>query len=321
MTLAPGDLVAGKWRVLRTLGRGSMSSVQEVGGPGGARCARKALGRPRHGGDLFELRARFEREAKVVGALSHPNVCPLLDQGTDPVPFLVMPLLDGEDLAAALARAGGPIAPAVAVAIAVQAARGLAAAHAAGVVHRDVKPSNLFLAGDPVAVTVLDFGLAKAEDAVPLGALTKSNRFLGTLGYMAPEQAHDPKRVDARSDVWGLAATLYHALSGAPPVESPGALLALVVDATGARPVRALQSRAPWVDGRLARVVHGALLRDRAARFPSVGELALALEMTVGFDAARAPIDRAALAPLPPEARAGAPRAELPRSWDELLRA
>jgi serine/threonine protein kinase len=207
-------------------------------------------------------------------------------------------------------------------------------------VHRDVKPSNLFLetqAGSGrVVVRVTDFGLAKVfgdlSGASRRGGLTATGRFMGTPQYVSPEQAVSAKHVDVRSDIFSVAMSLYHALSGAPAFAYVRSFMGLVLEITS-REAPHLQDAAPWVAPSVARIVHAALLRDREARCPSAVELALALDTAVGIDASRAHVARSALvAPaaarrttdLPAPASAGprvvAPRASLVPSWSELLR-
>jgi serine/threonine-protein kinase len=310
--------------------------------------ARDSVGRPFALKTLFaadeeERRARFLREAAVCATIRHPHVVPVVDHGIDAatdVPFFVMPLLQGEDLAAVLDRVG-TLEPNVAVALVVQACEGLSAVHARGIVHRDVKPSNLFLEAQPgpgqeiVVVKVTDFGLAKSlgELGDPGGppstggagvakrsALTATGRFMGTPQYVSPEQAISAKHVDVRSDVFSLAMSLYHALSGAPAFAYVRSFMGLVLEITS-REAPHLQDTAPWVSPALVRIVHSALLREPEARCPNVGELALALDMAVGIDASRAPVARGALRPVSPLAQQfAAPRAELATSWEGLLR-
>jgi serine/threonine-protein kinase len=188
-------------------------------------------------------------------------------------------------------------------------------------VHRDVKPSNLFLVREPsgeVRVRVTDFGLAKVHDEVE--SLTTSGKFMGSPHYVSPEQAVNAKAADERSDVWGLAMSLYHALAGAPAFAYVRSFMGLVLELT-ARDAPHLQDAAPWVEAPIARVVHAALIRDRAARCPSARELSLALEGAIGIDACRAAIDpRAVRAASAAERGRVAARAELPQSWDEVLR-
>jgi len=324
--LPPGARVGGRYVLERVLGSGSMGTVYAASDPSGARVALKALAEP---DSAQERRARFLREAEVCAALRHPHIVPVIDHGVDAesgVPYLVMPLLAGEDLATALDRAGA-LEPNVAVALFVQACEGLAAAHDRGVVHRDVKPSNLFLdiSAGTIVVKVSDFGLAKTPTGVPArspstGGLTATGRFMGTPQYVSPEQAVSAKHVDARSDVFSLAMSLYHALTGAPAFAYVKSFMGLVLEIT-AREAPHLQDAAPWVPPAIARVVHGALLRDPAQRCPDVRELALALDGAVGIDASRRRVDPRAVRTLPEaERRVRAPRAELAGSWDGVLR-
>jgi serine/threonine-protein kinase len=283
---------------------------------------------PKSAGDEDERRARFLREAAVSATIAHPNVVPVLDHGIDAaqaLPYLVMPLLSGEDLAALLERVSC-LPPDVAIAIAVQACEGLAAAHARGVVHRDIKPSNLFLArapdSDAVVVKVTDFGLAKALDESPgsRGTLTATGRFMGTPQYVSPEQAISAKHVDLRTDVYSLAMSLYHALSGRPAFAYVRSFMGLVLELT-AREAPSLQDAAPWVPPAVARIVHAALLREPALRCPSASELALALDMAVGIDASRRPLTVDALRPVSDTTRGTlSQRTQLAASWEELLR-
>ncbi len=174
--------------------------------------------------------ARFEREMKAVGRLDHPNVVRATDAGdADGTPFLVMEFVDGETLSA-LVRRVGPLPLAVAAPLLRQAAAGLQCAHDAGIIHRDVKPSNLMLAADGT-VKVLDLGLALSVEEWVAGVaggdstddgdgdadLTSASHTLGTLDYMAPEQKRNPHAVDARADVYGLGCTLWFLLVGRPP--------------------------------------------------------------------------------------------------------
>jgi serine/threonine-protein kinase len=317
--------VGDRYTLERLLGNGAMGSVYEAHDGTGARFALKTLLAPPAKGDAAERRARFLREAAVCATIHHPNVVPVLDHGIDAatdVPYLVMPLLEGEDLAAVLDRVRW-LEPPVAVALAVQACEGLAAVHARGIVHRDVKPSNLFLenAGANVVVKVTDFGLAKAFDATgERGALTATGRFMGTPQYVSPEQAVSAKHVDVRSDVFSLAMSLYHALSGAPAFAYVRSFMGLVLELTS-REAPPLQDAAPWVPAPVARIVHAALLRDPRARCPSASELALALDMAVGIDASRRPVTPDALGPVSESTRRTlSQRAPLAASWEDLLR-
>jgi serine/threonine-protein kinase len=321
-----GSRVGERYTLERVLGSGAMGSVYLARDTSGAAFALKTLLAPRAKGDAAERRERFLREAAVCATIQHPNVVPVLDHGIDAssdVPYLVMPLLEGEDLAAVLDRVGC-LDPGVAVALTVQACAGLEAVHARGIVHRDVKLSNLFLefsGPSAVLVKVTDFGLAKTFDASPdRGALTATGRFMGTPQYVSPEQAVSAKHVDVRSDVFSLAMSLYHALSGAPAFGYVRSFMGLVLELTS-REAPPLQDAAPWVPAPVARIVHAALLREPAVRCPSVGELALALDMAVGIDASRRPVQRDSLRPvLDATRKVAARRAEPVASWDDLLR-
>jgi serine/threonine-protein kinase len=268
-----------------------------------------------------ETRARFAREIETTARLVHRNLLSLLDAGVDDAtgaPYLVMPRMRGEDLGQVLARLK-VLEPSVAIPLVVQACRGVAAGHAAGIVHRDLKPSNLFLEEEEgvLVVKVSDFGLAKVQDA-GIDSLTTSGALLGTPHYMAPEQAENAKRVDARADVYSLGMVLYHALTGAVAFARSGSFMAFLV---GQASVPHIQQTAPWLTPPVARVVHASLLRAPAARWPDLGEFELALATAAGFEVANAPIYRASLAGISQSTRRdAAPRAELPGNWQELLR-
>jgi len=329
----------GRYVTERVLGGGAMSTVYEARDVDGSPVALKTLSVPEGAADEQERRARFLRETLLARALDHPNVVPVIDHGIDAATgmlYLVMPLLRGEDMAALLDRVNA-LEPGIAVALFVQACRGLEAAHARGIVHRDIKPSNLFLEtrGDEVVVRVTDFGLAKTHDEIAVAtgstphALTATGRFMGTPQYVSPEQAISAKHVDERSDVFSLAMSLYHALSGAPAFAYVRSFMGLVLEVTS-REAPHIQDTAPWVPPEIARVVHAALLRDRGSRCPSAAELALALETATGIDVTRRPVHRAAVEACDAAgatrgewgnkwSNVSAPRAELVSSWIELL--
>ncbi len=327
--LPPGSRIAQRYGLERILGGGAMSTVYEARDLSGSLVALKTLAVPAGSIDGEERRARFLRETRLAQTLEHPHVVPVVDHGIDAatgVLYLVMPLLEGEDMAALLDRVDA-IDPEVAVALFVQACHGLGAAHARGIVHRDVKPSNLFLEtrGDQVVVRVTDFGLAKSHDHVAVGpgstphALTATGRFMGTPQYVSPEQAVSAKHVDERSDVFSLAMSMYHALSGAPAFAYVRSFMGLVLEITS-REAPHIQDAAPWVPPEIARVVHAALLRERSARCPSVAELALALDTATGIDVSRRAVTREACRPASAARRkVRTPRAELAPTWNDVL--
>jgi serine/threonine-protein kinase len=320
--LPSGTILGGKYKLGAMLGSGGMGAVFEALDDRGALVAVKTLlVGPQASGAAAETRRRFAREIDATARLVHRNVVSLIDAGVDDAtgaPYLVMPRMRGEDLGSVLGRIK-VLEPTLAVPIVVQACRGIAAGHAAGIIHRDIKPPNLFLEEEDgiLVVKVSDFGLAKVQDA-GIDSLTSSGALIGTPHYMAPEQAENAKRADARADVFSLGMVLYHALTGGPAFARQGSFMAFLV---GQAQVPHLQQAAPWVAPPLARAVHAALLRSPDARWPNVGELELGLTLAVGFQVAHAPLYRAALAPLSQSTRAdAAPRAVLPAHWEELLR-
>jgi len=321
-SIPPGTVLGGKYELGAKLGAGGMGSVFEARDEAGRVFAVKTLlVAPGAHALAADTRARFEREIDTTARLVHRNVLSLVDHGVDDAtgaPYLVMPRMQGTDLGQLLARVK-VLEPSVAVPIVVQACRGVAAGHAAGIIHRDIKPSNLFLEEEDglVVVKVSDFGLAKVQHA-GIDSLTSSGALLGTPHYMSPEQAENAKRVDARTDVFGLGMVLYHALSGAPAFSRSGSFMAFLV---GQAAVPHLQQAAPWVPPSIARAVHAALLRAPDARWPNVGEFELGLTMAAGFEIAAAPLYRASLAPVSQATRAMTPpRADLPTHWEEMLR-
>ncbi len=321
-TIPPGTVLGGKYVLGPKLGAGGMGAVFEAQDDRGNLVAIKTLlVGPQASAQAAETRARFAREIDATARLVHKNVLSLIDAGVDDItgaPYLVMPRMRGEDLGALLGRVR-VLEPSVAVPLVIQACRGVAAGHAAGIIHRDIKPTNLFLEEEDglVSVKVSDFGLAKVQDA-GIDSLTTSGALLGTPHYMSPEQAENAKRVDARTDVFSLGMVLYHALTGSPAFARSGSFMAFLV---GQANVPHLQQAAPWVPGPIARAVHAALLRSPDARWPNVGELELGLTMAAGFEMAHAPLYRASLAQVSSSTKADvAPRATLPGHWEELLR-
>jgi serine/threonine protein kinase len=207
-------------------------------------------------------RERFLRESAI--RVAHPNVVALLEAGFEGQhAYLVLELMPGGTAADVLARGPLPLRVAPVVRLGEQAARGLAALHAAGVVHRDVKPANILLARDGTA-KIGDLGMAKQGGAS--GSLTATGQGLGTLSYVAPEQAHDAKRATPAADLYGLGATLYHLLGGRPPVEADTieAWMAHLDD----EPAR-LETLRPALPPPLVELVHALLQRDPDDRPPS----------------------------------------------------
>ena len=176
-----------------------------------------------------DRRARFEREARAIAALSHPHICTIHDVGRhEEIDYLVMEYLDGETLADRMAHADGPVPLEQVLKMGIDIADALEKAHHAGVVHRDLKPANIFLvrrggASAPLEAKLLDFGLAKRRGAaapITMSAVTGmatpatvEGTILGTIHYMSPEQV-EGRDVDTRSDIWALGAVLYEMATG-----------------------------------------------------------------------------------------------------------
>jgi class 3 adenylate cyclase len=216
----------------------------------------------------------FEQEAKAIAQFQNPHVVQVHDYGVDgDTPYIVMELLEGEDLETRLQRQG-PLAPAAVSALLNQMARALAAAHAVGIVHRDLKPANLFLGrgGPQEVVKVLDFGLARFEkdetSSKPSGSL------MGTPRYMSPEQLRGEADIDYRSDLWSLAVVVYRALTGHYPfpADTLGELLKRSTQTPPEPPSRVLPGLSKQVDAFFTR----ALQPDPSRRFQSALELASA---------------------------------------------
>jgi eukaryotic-like serine/threonine-protein kinase len=280
-TLRVGEVVAEKYTIERLLGSGGMAEVYAaVNGSTEKRVALKWI-RPALASTAEGL-ARFRREALAVGRISHPNVVTIFDvvqyHGSA---CLVMELLEGETLARRMARTG-PLPFVEAVALILPAMRGVAAAHAQGVVHRDLKPDNIFICLDPDGLVrdckVLDFGVSKlsAPDSGALSRITISGNLVGTPAYMAPEQVRGSNLVDRRADVYSLGVVLYEMLAGRPPflgTHFSDVMLQIVND----DPPPLARFRPDTPRG-LAQVVHRSLDRSTEARFPDMPSFMRALE-------------------------------------------
>ncbi len=222
-----------------------------------------------------EALKRFRREIDIVARLDHPNIVRALDVlATRTQLYLVLEFIEGQDLAARV-KERGPLPVAEAAGYAVQAARGLAYAHKKGVIHRDLKPANL-LCTDEGVVKITDLGLARLCQQEPDPDLSMKGVCLGTPEFMAPEQAEDPSCADARSDLYGLGATLFHLLTAELPV-SGGSYLHCLQRLLTAPPRPLLEVR-PDLPRGLAAVVDRLRARDPDDRPPSAEEAAALLE-------------------------------------------
>ncbi len=280
MELTPGLVIADRFRLAKPLGQGGMGAVWladhiTLQVP----CAVKFM-RPEVA-ENASLRARFEREAVAAAQLRSPNVVQILDHGVwEGSPYIAMEYLEGEDLDQRLQRRGR-LTPEETLAVVAQVARALNKAHAAGLVHRDLKPPNIFLTRDDdrEIVKVLDFGVAKTTTPDTKGE-TKTGSIVGTPYYMSPEQAQGTKAVDLRTDLWALGVVTYQCLTGALPFESDAfgdLVLKIVVEPI---PVPSqVAAVPPGFDAWFAR----ALQRDVGARFQTAKELAEALMDALGL--------------------------------------
>lgn len=223
MQLTENIVVADRYRLSRMIGRGGMGSVWQAQHMGlDAPCAIKFI--EGELANVAEAHARFEREAKAAAALRSPHVVQIFDHGVwQGMPYIAMELLDGQDLGKRLTSQGGRLSPSEVNTIVQQVCKALHKAHTAGVVHRDLKPDNIFLVNDddgrPIT-KILDFGVAKSTSQAIDGSNTKTGAMLGTPYYMSPEQAQGIKSVDSRSDLWSLAVIVFQCLTGRLPFES-----------------------------------------------------------------------------------------------------
>ncbi|MBX3467858.1 MAG: serine/threonine protein kinase [Planctomycetes bacterium] len=261
----------GRYALLGPLGRGGMGAVFRALDPAlGREVALKLMDERRLASPTH--RARFDREAAAAAAIRHEHLVAIHEAGVEGGrPYLVMDLVDGESLEERLVR--GPLPPQEAARLVAPIARALAALHAARIIHRDVKPANVLVdgAGRP---RLTDFGLARLLDEGE--RLTRTNQALGTACFMAPEQFAG-KGVDERADVYGLGATLYSLLTGAPPQGDAASLQALVARRLAAPPP-APSTLAPAVPPSLDRITLACLAIAPDDRFASAEALAAALE-------------------------------------------
>jgi serine/threonine-protein kinase len=259
----PGD-VFGAYRIEAVLDRGGMGAVYLATQERlGRKVALKVIA-PELADDA-EFRARFLRESQLAASLDHPNVIPIYDAGeVDGVLYLAMRYVDGPSLLALL-RKRGSLPPDETLAVARQIAGALDTAHAAGLVHRDVKPANILVAEPGGHAYLCDFGLAKRTSSQ---AVTRAGFFLGTVDYSAPEQI-EGRALDGRADVYSLGCVVYHCLAGQPPFVRDSELAVLHAQ---------LHDRLPSLsDPGLDAVLARATAKDPGGRYRTAGEFAAAL--------------------------------------------
>lgn len=269
-----GGWLSGKWRLDRLLGRGGMSSVYAATHRNGNQVAIKIL-HPELASQA-RLRQRFLREGYIANRVAHPDAVRVLDDGQDgPCAFLVMELLRGQDLESLRSGCGGTLPVGEVVWLTERILAILDAAHAADVIHRDIKPQNLFVTVDG-RVKLLDFGVASLRGVPGFTTLTDTAVLPGTPGYMAPEQVRGHQHaLGPHTDIWGLGATLFRLLTGQAIylARTPGEMMV----ATATQPARAILRVRPDLPSRLAEIVDKALASNPGSRWPSAEAVRVAL--------------------------------------------
>ncbi len=265
-----GSVLGGRYRLVELLGQGGMATIYRARDAQLDRDVAVKLLRPEFGRDPDFL-ARFRDEAKAAASLSHPNIVAVFDFGEEQSdPYIVMELIDGQDLSSIL-RENGPLPPRQAARVSAEVAKALQAAHVRGIVHRDVKPSNI-LVGRDGRVKVADFGIARALDdaQVTLPGVT-----MGSVHYFSPEQARGEPATQA-SDIYSLGIVLYESLTGQRPFSGDGAAAVALARLTTTPPLpSAIRSGVP---APLDQIVQRAMALDPAARYASAASMASALE-------------------------------------------
>ncbi len=274
----PAGHVIGRWCLVRLLGTGGTASVYEARH---TELPRRSAIKVLHHRYAYshEMRSRFLREGRAAASLAHPHVVAVHDVGlSDDHLFLVMDLLAGEALRDRVRR-DGPLAPATLVALFAPIADALAAVHAAGIVHRDISPANLFVVRDPASaaerLVLLDFSSAHLDEPASDAPLTRSQSLLGTPAYMSPEQCRGARALDARTDLFSLGAVLFLAATGHAPFtgDTWQSLLVDVLSGKRTPPSHYDPSIPPALEALIAR----AMAHDPARRFPDAVTLRDAL--------------------------------------------
>ena len=274
MPLAQGTRI-GPYEIITALGAGGMGEVYRARDARLSRDVAVKVLPERFAADPDRLQ-RFEREARAAAALSHPNILAVYDVGAvGAISYVVTELLEGDTLRAHVMR--GPLPQDQAIHVAMDLASGLSAAHARGILHRDLKPDNVFVTRDG-QTKILDFGLAKVADVTESATVTRGTDpgiVLGTLGYMAPEQIRGTT-VDARADIFSLGVTLYECLTGRRPFkgDSDADTLAAILE----REPRSLSECGIDAPAALIRIVNRCLHKNPFARFQTASDLKFALE-------------------------------------------
>jgi len=306
-----GQTIKDKWHIDELLGLGGMAAVYAATHRNGSRVAIKMLHPQLSGND--DVRKRFSREGYLANTVGHPGVPRVVDDDVseDGSAFLVMELLEGETSSERAERVGGKLTPQEVAFIGQGILDVLAAAHANGIIHRDVKPENVFLTTDN-RVVVLDFGIARVMEGFG-GSGTKTGTMMGTPAFMPPEQARGRvNEMDATSDVWAVGATLFYLLTGRVVHEAETANEQLVAAAT--LPAVSIQ-RIEAVPTPIADVIDRALSYAKSERYPDARAMQAALVDAImqiswggrpppGFNLAKPPSSGRAVPAAPPSSSA-----------------
>jgi len=294
--MIPGKILAGKYKIHGEIGRGGMGVVYEAEDTTlNRRVAIKVLP------DAFtgdpERPARFEREAKVLASLNHPNIAAIhgLDK-TDERRFIVMEMVEGESLAKRLDR--GALSLEVTIEVCRQIAEGLEGAHEKGIIHRDLKPANIKITPEGKA-KILDFGLAKAFRDEPAGVdpsqsptitdqMTRPGVIMGTAAYMSPEQARG-KPADKRADIWAFGCILYECLTGKRAFEGETVTEIVAAILKGEPNWQALPAATPW---RIKELLRRCLQKDPRERLRDIGDARIDIEAPMAYPSETAPARR-----------------------------
>ena len=282
MSLSTGDVIDGKYRIVRLIGEGGMGAVYEAEN---MRIHRKVAIKVLHAGvaQTGEAVSRFEREAQAAGRIGSEHIVEVLDLGNLPSGdrYMVMEFMDGDSLSGRIS-ARGRLTPGEIYPILHQLLEALAAAHGAGIIHRDLKPDNVYLlksrGGKSDFVKLLDFGISKFNQLSGDSgfSMTRTGAVMGTPYYMAPEQAKGSRELDHRVDLYAVGVILYECVTGEVPFNADTfneLLFKIVLEQ--ARPV---QQSVPNLDPSFAAIVNKSMAREPAQRFQSAREFQHALE-------------------------------------------
>jgi serine/threonine-protein kinase len=281
MSLSTGEIIEGKYRIIRLIGEGGMGAVYEGEN---TRIHRRVAIKVLHQGvaENQEAVQRFEREAQAAGRIGNDHILEVIDMGTlsNGDYFMVMEFLDGEPLSERIHRVGR-MRPEDVAPLVMQALEGLQAAHDAGIVHRDLKPDNIFIlrekAGQKDFVKLIDFGISKFSSLASGSEMkmTRTGTVMGTPYYMSPEQASGSREADHRSDLYAIGVILYEAVTGRVPFDAGtfNQLLFQIVLSDPAPP----QQVVPELDTAFASLIGKSMARDMEHRFQTANELIAAL--------------------------------------------